>query len=266
MLNGIDSALLRFALTHQDGGPLEDRPLTRNPADYEWLKQALNSIETDFDRMQRIVKVLQDSNHPETKVKDSEIAFSLEELQYLIEDIDNANDFCKIENGLSSVLQNVKHPSFEIRKWAVHVVCTLVQNNPRAQKFAFEQGTFQILIPLLQSESNPEVQSKIISAVSALIRHFPDAEIAFIEGGGLNLLGKFLLDTENKSNCTMKTVFLLTLLLSNHPKFISNFKQLKLDESLFKLDKSISSSESFLDLKEKIDNLNQVLINAKNFK
>lgn len=249
MLSGLDSALLRFALTHQDSGPLEDKPLTRDPKDYEWLQTAIKSIESDFDRMSRLVKVLNDSEDDSKTIKDSEVAFSLEELQYLIEDIDNANDFCKIENGLTLVLRKLQHPSFEVRKWAAHVVSTLVQNNPRSQKYAFEQKAFQVLIPLLQSEQHPEVQSKLITAVSGLVRHFPQAESAFVEGGGLKLLAKFLLDSENQSNRTMKALFLLTSLLTNHPAALPAFADATLP-SLLALRQALQSSSHSSTTKE----------------
>jgi hypothetical protein len=85
--NSIDAGLLRFCLKHSDGGNLTETQLPqRDEADYAWLRAALNDLQTDVDRMKKLVEMLRS---PESSITDK--ATALEELQYLIEDIDNAN-------------------------------------------------------------------------------------------------------------------------------------------------------------------------------
>jgi hypothetical protein len=85
--NSIDAGLLRFCLEHSDGGNLTETQLPqRDEADYKWLRAALNDLQTDADRMKKLVEMLKSSESSET-----DKTTALEELQYLIEDLDNAN-------------------------------------------------------------------------------------------------------------------------------------------------------------------------------
>lgn len=80
---GIDLALLRFALQHTDSASLQDFKSTRDPADYEWLKQVTS--DTDALKMKRLLDVLK---REDTTTEQKAVA--LEELQFYVEDLDNA--------------------------------------------------------------------------------------------------------------------------------------------------------------------------------
>ncbi len=78
--------MLKFCLEHSDGSSLaEGKVPNRDPADYQWLKEALNNLESDADRMKKLVELL---SKEDSSLDDK--ANYLEELQYLVEDIDNA--------------------------------------------------------------------------------------------------------------------------------------------------------------------------------
>lgn len=87
-LSGIDAGLLRFCLQHSDGGSggTSAPPPQRDPADYAWLRAALNDLKTDADRMKELTHVIRS-----TEAAEQTRAACLEELECLVEDLDNAN-------------------------------------------------------------------------------------------------------------------------------------------------------------------------------
>ena len=90
--SGINAGLLRFCLEHSDykEGTATGIP-ERDPADYDFLKAAFKSMEDDVAKMRRCIGVIQ---KPEAGESDKIAA--LEELQFLVEDIDNANGKCTL--------------------------------------------------------------------------------------------------------------------------------------------------------------------------
>ncbi len=101
----INLALLRFALTHTDSPNLHDFTPTRNPADYEWLRKALNNLETNADKMKKLLEITKhglDEGECDSEIPQKVAA--LEEILFYVEDIDNAN-------GMTSPLSIPSPPS-----------------------------------------------------------------------------------------------------------------------------------------------------------
>ncbi|ELR22342.1 ARM repeat fold domain containing protein [Acanthamoeba castellanii str. Neff] len=209
--NSIDAGLLRFCLEHSDGGNLTETQLPqRDEADYKWLRAALNDLQTDADRMKKLVEMLKSSESSET-----DKATALEELQYLIEDLDNANDLYKI-GGFEPVLALMNDKdSANLRYWAAWAVATAVQNNPSSQAQAMEKGALAQILLLLQNETEDRVLSKAVPALSGLIRDHPKAVEAFLKANGLRLLAYLLTSTKGdqlSAATKMKVVFLFAYL------------------------------------------------------
>lgn len=83
--SGIDLALLRFAIQHSDSPNIADTKV--RPEEYEWLREAIKSYETDAQKMQKLLDIAKKDN---TDVSEEKRQAALEELQYYIEDLDNA--------------------------------------------------------------------------------------------------------------------------------------------------------------------------------
>jgi len=64
------------------------------------------------------------------------------------------------------------------------------------QAKALENDFIQKLLHVLSTNSKPEVKSRCLFALSALIRQFPAAQKAWIDHGGLQLLVKILYDDQ----------------------------------------------------------------------
>jgi len=158
-----DSGLLRFCLEHSDGTGLSAIP-NRDRKDYEWLKEALGTIETNFQRMKRLIGIVNDENVTE----DCKI-IALEQLQEIIEDIDDANDFLKLE-GISSMIKLLESSSVALQYWGSWIIATTVQNNPVGQQKAVQEGSLSPLLNLLRYETDNHLLAKVLSAISALLR------------------------------------------------------------------------------------------------
>lgn len=70
------------------------------------------------------------------------------------------------------------------------------QSNPKVQAKALENDFIQKVLHVLSTNTKTEVKSRCLFALSALIRQFPAAQKAWIDHGGLQLLGKILYDDQ----------------------------------------------------------------------
>lgn len=110
------------------------------------------------------------------EVGGAEVALSaFEELEYYVEDLDNANDFAKI-GGLQVMVDccSEEHSrAAELREAACGVLAACMQNNPKLQEAAVTLGIPDMLIGLLREGGPPAVRRKALTALSALLRAAP---------------------------------------------------------------------------------------------
>jgi hypothetical protein len=173
-MNGIDLGLLRFCLEHTDAPNLQETKINRDPADYVWLREALSGLETDAQRMKKILDQLKANGEG---LKKEEL---LEELQFLVEDVDNGRDFIKM-GGLAYTLQLMRDQSPAVRKWAAWILSSCIQNDPPSQLEAAKIGVWQTLMELLKIEKDEEALLKQVSALSAFIRGNPVVQDVFLQ-------------------------------------------------------------------------------------
>lgn len=84
--SGIDLALLRFALQHTDSPNVAETKV--KPEDYEWLREAIKSYETDAQKMKKLLEIVKKEGLDMTE---EQKRAALEELQFFVEDLDNAS-------------------------------------------------------------------------------------------------------------------------------------------------------------------------------
>lgn len=213
--SGIDLALLRFALQHTDSPNLHETQLTRNPEEYEWLKKALNNLENDAQKMKKLLEIVK----KEESSREQKVA-ALEELQFYVEDLDNANDFVTI-GGLPIVAQLLEDPNEAIQFWALWILGTLVQNNPKVQQHASQQAVMDSTLRLLKNETSHSVKEKALFALTGLMKEAPHEQQKFLDQNGLHVLSSFL--SHPNPSTRMKTAHLLNQLVTTHPGVIALF-------------------------------------------
>jgi len=200
----VNAALLKFCIEHSDAPNLkETKPPNRDPADYKWLREALDNLETDAEKMKKLLKIITDPQSDRNK-----IIYSMEELQFYIEDLDNANDLDKI-GGIVPIIAKLDDSDSEIRYWAAYLLVTVVQNNPRGQTTVLERGALPKLVLLLESETNNEVLCKILSILSGLLRDHKLAQTKCIEAGVLERVINILERDNVNSKTKMRVVLVL---------------------------------------------------------
>eukprot|EP01111_Echinosteliopsis_oligospora_P014383 TRINITY_DN5402_c0_g1_i3.p1 TRINITY_DN5402_c0_g1~~TRINITY_DN5402_c0_g1_i3.p1 ORF type:complete len:235 (-),score=57.64 TRINITY_DN5402_c0_g1_i3:282-899(-) len=181
-----DLALLRFALQHSDSPDLSNSPAPK-PEDIEWLKKVMADMETDAQKMKKILSILSDEK---TITLDRKLA-SLEELQYFVEDIDNSIDFVKM-GGNQYLKTWYKDDDDQIRKWAMWITSSCCLNNISIQKIFLEEGILDDICSVLDNEKSNAVKDKALSSISAIIKNYNEAQEHFIEKEGLKYMAQFL--------------------------------------------------------------------------
>lgn len=142
-------------------------PTSVQQMDPKWMDIVLG--QSDVVRMKEARDVL--LNPSATK---EELEEALDNLLFLIESIDNANDLHTI-GGLKPVISCLKSPHSSVRMGAAWVLATAAQNNAKVQGQITEQDGLALLLEVLNNDKSSEVRSKALSALSAILGHNPDA-------------------------------------------------------------------------------------------
>ncbi|KAH0955659.1 hypothetical protein HN011_001345 [Eciton burchellii] len=172
---------------------------------YETLKEELNALKinitSDSELLKRFFQKFQSykssiTTGTLTNIDIEEVLDILNNLEYLLHQIDNAKIFSDMD-GLTKIISPCLNGSNnEIKSEALRLLGAAAQSNPKVQAKALENDFIQKLLHVLSTNSKPEVKSRCLFALSALIRQFPAAQKAWIDHGGLQLLGKILYDDQ----------------------------------------------------------------------
>lgn len=177
-LRDIDKGLLKFCLEY---GKLpegtESSLEKRDPADYKWLREALESVEDDGKKMIRLVKELEDDKDAAS----AKICVILEEIQAIIEDVENANDLMKIPNSLVLVFKMCSHEAPKVRGDACWIISTIASNNQSGQARLLASGALGVVVTaaskaLSHAQSDGDEANalgKALTALGCLVRETP---------------------------------------------------------------------------------------------
>jgi seryl-tRNA synthetase len=104
-LASLNAGLLRFCIQHSDFTAVTDpSKLPQRPQeDYDWLQSALENFESDIEKIKKLLEVLR--NTESTK---GQLLSAFEELEFLVEDLDNAQTLVK-QNGVQVVVDLLQH-------------------------------------------------------------------------------------------------------------------------------------------------------------
>ncbi|XP_072026976.1 nucleotide exchange factor SIL1-like [Amphiura filiformis] len=177
------------------------RPIDELKKDYEQLKV---NIESDIEIMQRLVKIY---NASDASLEERQMA--LHDLEYYAHQIDNARDLVSI-GAFHLIIQALNDTEQIIRQEAAFVMGSAVQSNPHVQVVAVDGGALQQLLRLISSTESFSVRKKAMYAMSALLRHFPYAQLKFLQLGGLSSFSTLFKETDVKmTSLKVKAVTLL---------------------------------------------------------
>ncbi|CAG8434104.1 5298_t:CDS:2 [Diversispora eburnea] len=172
-------------------------------------------------------------SNPNETLENKEIAF--DNLELLVEQIDNAMNIEKM-NLWPQIISFLSFSEVSLRKYAIWVCGTAVQNNSQTQKAFVEKGGLKIILKILKdSNEENEIRSKALYAVSGAIQHCEPGLTQFEKEGGYDTLLS-LLETSDDLNIFRKVVFLLTSLLTqNKNAIITQIKDKPFNKQIIKL-------------------------------
>jgi len=132
----------------------------------------------DFDLMKNITNALKTAASIEVKER------ALEELEFLVHQIDNAADLMQLD-GVELLLELIeKGLSEKIRMLSAETVAAASQGNSKVKvDFINGRAISRLLTQIIQSESDAWTK-KLLYPLGAIIRDFPYAESVFYRHGG----------------------------------------------------------------------------------
>ncbi|XP_011156524.1 nucleotide exchange factor Sil1 isoform X1 [Solenopsis invicta] len=172
---------------------------------YETLKEELNALKvnvtSDSELLKKFFQKFQTykssvTTGTLTSIEIEEVLDILNNLEYLLHQIDNAKIFSDMD-GLTKIISPcLNGTNNEIKSEALRLLGAAAQSNPKVQAKALENDFIQKVLHVLSTNNKIEVKSRCLFALSALIRQFPAAQKAWIDHGGLQLLGKIMYDDQ----------------------------------------------------------------------
>ncbi|KMQ92839.1 nucleotide exchange factor sil1 [Lasius niger] len=187
---------------------------------YETLKEELNALKlnvtSDSELLKKFFQKFQSykssvTTGTLTSIEIEEVLDILNNLEYLLHQIDNAKIFADMD-GLTKIISPcLNGTNNEIKLEALRLLGAAAQSNPKVQAKALENDFIQKLLHVLSTNNKIEVKSRCLYALSALIRQFPAAQKAWIDHGGLQLFGKILYD--DQLQIQMKAIKLISDLI-----------------------------------------------------
>jgi len=172
------------------------------------LKEALGDVQmnmkTDMELLTKLVKEFKESTDDVDKVT------ILEDLEYYVHQYDNALLFVDMGGLKHVVTPGLNSTNPQMRLTSCLLLSGAAQSNPKFQISALEAGLAETLLRMTTLDRDPSVSTKAFSALSAIIRNFPEAQNTLLRQGGLGVLVK-LFNNEDKSYERLK-IKILTLI------------------------------------------------------
>lgn len=174
-------------------------PPDRQPQDYQWLREAMASVESPERQVKRLLNTMEKDG-----VEDEAYAAGLEELSDLVEDINWATEFT-LMNGPARVLKVLEEgkpassTTSEARAALAMIIAHASQLNEQVQKAFADHHWEKTLLPMAEKETNPLVLAALLHACSCLCRDSPANTVVFLQNGGMDALAALLRRTPENS-------------------------------------------------------------------
>lgn len=221
--------LLKWSLAYTDGTKDSDHK-QMSAEDKAFLEAVMkDGIIDENERMKEILKQVTTQlerwkGDPAAAEKNEgqQVEELLEELRYMVEQIDCARAFAAMKGlpFLLGCIQETKAIPISTRSVCLGLLSTLCQHNPPLQKELLELGSLKILSDLFflsfdEQPENSSYQARIMQAISANVRSHDMAETVFCQ---LEQAPQLLLDGVAKDAPTSvrkRTIFFLRALVTS---------------------------------------------------
>lgn len=250
--------LLKWSLNYVDGTRPSDESLKPMSAeDKAFLERVMtDGIVNPGKRMKELLLQLTEllsnfcssESSTSSDEKEEDIMMNLlEELRDIVEQIDYARDFVKM-NGLPFLLGFASEDSIpsEIRKQCLRVLSTLAQNNPPVQQALLDCGALDQLCELYgqvtKKDENGTFRTLLVQALSCMIRGYELGEESFCNNVSCRaLINHAISVTEEPINLKRKILFLLRALVTSD---YSSYRRIQ------DFDAAIQGTVNFLEIED----------------
>ncbi|KAF3430872.1 hypothetical protein FNV43_RR25602 [Rhamnella rubrinervis] len=245
--------LLQWAIGHSDPAKLKETAKNAQQSSSDELNKRQLEIKELMEKLkipsdaQLMQIAIDDLNNSSLSLEDRHHA--LQELLFLIESIDNPNDFNTL-GGLAVIVQELNHFDPDIRRLAAWIIGQISQNNPVIQGEILKLGVLSKLMKMVKSNFIDEA-TKGLYAVSALVRNnLAGQELFFAEAGSM-LLQDILSNSSIDIRLKKKAVYLVGDLAECRLENIDKDELPFLSDRFFLKAVVDLASSSDLDLQEK---------------
>ncbi|CAF4220451.1 unnamed protein product, partial [Adineta steineri] len=154
-----------------------------NAESKKWLNDALENMTVNpVDRLKLCISKIRDPQVDEQQKKEF-----LDELCHWSEELDLAKDFFTI-GGLDILTPLLDHNNDGLRMQTCSLLANLVQNNDHCQRIVVQSGLQQKLLKIVDKSNNPDLKTKAVTAISALIRGYTLGQLQLQKFQGAKIL------------------------------------------------------------------------------
>ncbi|CAG8587268.1 8875_t:CDS:2, partial [Cetraspora pellucida] len=152
-----------------------------------------------------------------------DIISTLDSLEDLVHELEFGIKLAK-GNGLISIVKLLDNDSNEVKEKAALVIGTTMQNNPSAQDEALKLDLIPYLLDLLSSETDIKVSSRLLYALSSMVRGKKESIQSIKDNQGLSRLAVVYQELENnefRAKCALFVTYFIDPNMFNivHKKF-----------------------------------------------
>eukprot|EP00938_MAST-03A_sp_MAST-3A-sp1_P002216 g2216.t1 len=165
------------------------------------IEKAANEIEVPADKMMSLLRDLDNSTST------GEMLRILDDLEWLIGDLDNAQDFRKM-GGLVPIVRLLNMTSSpKVQSKAAWVLGTASKDIVMTQNEATELGALSDLLNMIEpSKNDVRVQGKALYALGSLLRHNPSTQMVFQRLQGVSSLAQTMNTCVTSTEMTIGTL------------------------------------------------------------
>ncbi|WOL16192.1 hypothetical protein Cni_G24974 [Canna indica] len=204
-------SMLQWAIGHSDPEKLKEKAEDAHRLSESELKKRQLEIKELMEKLKmpsdaELMKIaIADLKNSSVSLEDRQRA--LDELLFLVEPIDNANDLDKL-GGLVIVIRELDNSETGIRTTAAWIIGKACQNNALVQNQVLSHGALAKLMKMVNSSFTEEAV-KALYAISALIRNNENGQKMFYTEGGNIMLEDIMRNSSIDIRLRKKAAFLV---------------------------------------------------------
>ncbi|VWU51698.1 conserved protein, unknown function [Hepatocystis sp. ex Piliocolobus tephrosceles] len=183
MVNVNWPGLLKWSTKYADGTVDTSKRLSKENIDFLQgaIKEALSQIEDPYEAISEAIRNFESKDEGIILASSKIIERLVDEYPEVARNLDKIN-------AIEPLLKLLDYSNNHILESVLQIFSLALSNNPGLQNSVFKKNGLKTLLLKLQESKHTNIDKKLITAISALIRHHDEAENKFIDYGGIAFL------------------------------------------------------------------------------